>query len=486
MPNQTADSTSTRRTLLKALGGTAALVGVGGASSVLAQQSDTASDETESNATLSGWTSIYGGPGNTRYAPAASGPKDGVDLRWIADPEPESDSDYSTPIVSDETAYVGARKFYAMDTATGDIRWSFSAAEPKPTQENPRTFSTPATDGETVYVGTSHPDALRDEMPHSRVYALDADDGTEQWRFQREPPYRDGVQEQPSYYAVTVGDGQIFAIAYTSLFEHLLVAIDAETGEKRWSTHIGNLSIDGTHGAPVAAADGKAIAKDEGTIVAYEGETGEVAWTFDGATYHFNADWPLAVADGTVYTSAVRDFDEDQNRRERDYKLFALDVADGSVEWAYKPDIDEPLQWGSPRVDSESVYIDYTPLNDLGGPESATVAVSRADGTLQYEGAKLGNVADDVIYTEDAAFDATDGSQLFEYGVSGDDPALYEDGLFFGGDRVFALEPRQGQATLPEPEPPAQPDDPAANPDETPDDNPTEEPDADDPDACKE
>ncbi|WP_167768510.1 outer membrane protein assembly factor BamB family protein [Haloarcula amylovorans] len=467
MPNQTAETRTTRRTLLKALSSTAAFAGVG---SVLAQPSDSARDDsTGSTPSLSGWTSVYGGPGNTNYAPTAAGPKSGVSRRWVADPEPEHDRDYTTPVVHDGTAYVGARNLYAMDVTTGDVRWSFSAEAP--------CVHTPATDGKMIYVGTGHRSNSR-----GRVYAIDSESGTEQWRFTRTPPENVNETRRLEYVAMTVGDGQVFALGRSGLDEDLLVALDAETGERLWCTEIGGRwSVRYTsEAAPVATADGTVVARANGTIKAYDGETGDVVWTFDGAIFPRTAYLPLAIGDGTVYTSAT-------TGRNDDYKLLALDLADGSIQWTYKPDTNENLQWSAPTVDSESVYVNYTPQSNLGGPGAETVAISRADGTLQYEGARLGTVADDVVYKEDAAYDAADGSKLFDYGVTGNEygitggyPALYGDGLFFGGDRVFVLEPGQGEATLPEPQPSTEPNEPAEAPTrdtETPeDDDPVCEP----------
>ncbi|WP_135305309.1 outer membrane protein assembly factor BamB family protein [Haloarcula amylovorans] len=484
MSRQTSDSSTSRRALLKAFGGAAALTSVGGVGSALAQQSSNNSDSSGSTDALTGWTSIHGGPGNTSYAPDASGPKEGVNRRWVADPEPGSDSGYSTPVVYDGTAYVGANEFYAMDAATGDVRWAFSTDDSEREADTDdidigNRFHTPATDGETVYVGTGNPSSIR-----GTVYAVDPESGTEKWRFQRNPP-EGPSQKRLAYTTITVDNDRVFAIGQSTLIQSVLVALDAETGEKLWSAEVGGGDPDyGFTAGAAAAEDGMVFTKADGTIVAFDGETGDIVWTFDGNVFSATAVQTLAIDDGTVYTSGAVGGDEFNDN----YKLLALNADDGSVEWTFKLQTNVSLRWHAPIVDDESVYTHYSPRFDVDEEVTATVAVSREDGTLQYEGAKLGNVADGVVYTEDAAYAAADGSKLFKYGVEGEGPAVYGDGLFFGGDRVFALEPGQGRATLPEPETPEQPDEPADDPDEPTDgpDYPSETPDdSDDDPVCE-
>ncbi|WP_135303842.1 PQQ-binding-like beta-propeller repeat protein [Haloarcula amylovorans] len=494
MSNQTPDSSTSRRTLLKALGGATALAGVGSVGGVLAQQSDSGNDDgSSSNDSLSGWTSTYGGPGNTNYAPTASEPKEGVSLRWIADPEPETDSDYSISVVHNGTAYVSGQKFHALDTESGDVRWTFSTENSQAFEQatgdttNRTYFNGSATDGETVYVGSG----TSKEIPGA-VYAIDPESGTKKWRFQRDPSESEAPEyaqeEQLSYSGITTSEDRVFVVVDTQLpNDSLLVALDAETGEKLWSEEVASDSP--TYGGGIQAAsvaDGK-VFPHRGGLQALDAETGEVVWSFDGQPSAWKTGTQVPVADGTVYTTGETD-------ETSGISLFALNIEDGSVEWKYEPDTAASLKWSAPVVDDESVYINYRASADPIEPTNETVAVSREDGTLQYEGANLGNVADGVVYTEEAAYDTADGSKLFEYGFDGQasSPVLYGNGLFFGGPRVFVLEPGQGEATVPglpakstgDPEDdfPEEPVDEGGDSPDEPSETPNED---DDPDACE-
>lgn len=83
----------------------------------------------------------------------------------------------SSPAVADGTCYVGADAIYAVDAASGDVRWQVDLPEATYWSN-----SSPAVVDGVVYVGSG---VLGRE---GRVHALDADDGTERWREEFDEP----------------------------------------------------------------------------------------------------------------------------------------------------------------------------------------------------------------------------------------------------------------------------------------------------------
>ena len=73
------------------------------------------------------------------------------------------------PAVSGGTVYIGSRDeyVYALDADTGTEKWKFETGG--------WTASSPAVSGDTIYISCSWDDY---------VYALDADTGTEKWKFE--------------------------------------------------------------------------------------------------------------------------------------------------------------------------------------------------------------------------------------------------------------------------------------------------------------
>src|SRR5579871_1566729 len=119
----------------------------------------------------------------------------------------------SSPVVANGAVYFGSGdgNLYALDAASGDLRWKFQTGDV--------VHSSPALDSGTLYFGSWD----------SYLYAVDAATGREKWRFQggQDPDIHNQVGFQSS---PTVVDG----VVYVGCRDSNVYAIDAATGKEKW------------------------------------------------------------------------------------------------------------------------------------------------------------------------------------------------------------------------------------------------------------
>lgn len=118
----------------------------------------------------------------------------------------------SSPTVVDDTVYIALEDvMYALDAASGDVRWGFGAFE---ITTSPTVF-----DG-TVFFGDTQPNT-------PKLYALDAETGDEEWSV--------GIGQ--IFSSPTVADGTVFV----GSDDNNVYALDAATGDERWRFETGNI-----------------------------------------------------------------------------------------------------------------------------------------------------------------------------------------------------------------------------------------------------
>ncbi len=208
--------------------------------------------------------------------------KTGADLSLGPDPR-AFDLWVSSPTVVDDTVYVGGGdgRAYAVELATGRLRWSFATQS--------RVRSTPAVDRGTVFVGSFD----------GRVYALDAASGAERWRFAT----GDVVQSSPAVAGDTVVVGSRAMAVY---------GLDAKTGALRWRRpHSGSWIL-----GSAAVAGGAVVigGSDSHRLEALDAATGAPIWSSDVGGRVLGS--PAVVGGAVIYGG-------------EDFRVYTIDLATG-------------------------------------------------------------------------------------------------------------------------------------------------------------
>lgn len=166
----------------------------------------------------------------------------------------------------------------------------------------------------------------------STLLALDASDGTEQWR--RRP--RGGV--------LTVADGTVFVTHVPGALaedQSVLYAVDATTGDDQWMFEVDG---EGTH--PTVADGTVYFGGFNGNVHALDTDDGTEQWRFEteGAIRS-----SPTVAEGTVFIG-VGSTDGTPTQ------VYALDAADGSQQWSFDNIVDLGIR-ASPTVVDGAVFV---------------------------------------------------------------------------------------------------------------------------------
>lgn len=204
---------------------------------------------------------------------------------------------HSPPTIADGVVYVGGGlsiegvepQFHAIDVKDGTSRWTFET-EGFADDEVPIRSAPAVVDG-TVYMGIE-----------THVYAFDTKTGTEQWRFKPanatvdpnkvDPagPTRTGKTTGRFGGSPAVADGTV----YIGNSDHHLYAIDAETGTEQWRFETGYW----VYPAPSVDETSIYLASWDGDVYALHRDSGEKRWEFE--TQYPQLMSSPAVVDGTV------------------------------------------------------------------------------------------------------------------------------------------------------------------------------------------
>ncbi|WP_192498338.1 outer membrane protein assembly factor BamB family protein [Halorussus halophilus] len=288
------------------------------------------------------WPTYQYDAGNSGYNPEATGPQEDASVAWrysacteagagvvvssgrafagklAVDGETGTANEgnwsghMSTPAVDDNMLFVGTSDLEAKNVETGSDAWTFQ------TDEDAGALPSPTVAGGTVYV----PGAIDDPT----IYAVDAADGSEKWRFQTTADVRVPV-------AFSDGDtGIVFALDESPT----LFALDGKSGEELWTRSL-DRSDPGI--APTVIEGRLYVGSADGGVYAIDPNSGETVWRqqdgIGGA---------VAGGAGTLFV-AGRD------------AIGALDAADGSVQWQTSTG---DLKPGPPAVTNDAVYVGDT------------------------------------------------------------------------------------------------------------------------------
>lgn len=270
----------------------------------------------------------------------------------------------TTPAVVDGRVFVADLDgiVYALDADDGTELWRFETADTI-------WSASPTVVGDVVYVSSTD----------GNLYALDTATGRGGWRF----PKLRNVLSSPTYVDLDQPGPTIFVSGEGPGPRGMLFAVDATDGSERWRFEIG-----AEPSAAPAVVDGTVyVGGGEATTFALDAADGTERWTYqepEDRRSGFNGahamDSPPAVSEGTVFIGSTSG------------GMYALDSATGSEQWNVQTDGGITSSPGilRPSADGEDAF-------------GSTVYVSSTAGTVY-------------------AFDATDGTERWT--VETDDPVI--------------------------------------------------------------
>lgn len=265
LPGQTTNETASRRRFLGVVG-----IGIAGAGAGCLRLDGNTSNETESSdgsATATDGTSTDStetdGDGATGDGEEeATGDGQETSITAPVDGWPM----YKQNIRNDANTTEG---IYA---PSGNLReqWRYEPDE--------RVVTSPAVAETTVFVGDQS----------GRLYAVDATDGTERWRF--------AAGETITAPAVKAASG----LVYVGNYNEELLAVDTESGELEWSA-----TADGRFlTAPKLDSGTLYAANEDGTLYAFDAASGDQTWAYDTQSQLSPTAPPVVVADA-LYVGSV-------------------------------------------------------------------------------------------------------------------------------------------------------------------------------------
>jgi eukaryotic-like serine/threonine-protein kinase len=217
---------------------------------------------------VGGTVYVGSGDGHLYALDAASG-----DLRWKFRAD---DVIHASPAYAEGLVFIGSwdGRLYAVDAKTGRERWRFQAGL-DPLLHNQQGFQgSPAVAEGTVYVG------CRD----AHLYAIDAHSGQEKWRFATAQSW---VVASPA----VAGGRVVFATSDSSLVH----VVDAASGKPLLQLQAKSYMFS----SPTVAGDVLLIGEINGTLQARDLTSGAPLWEFRTEASRANAGWVLT-ADGRL------------------------------------------------------------------------------------------------------------------------------------------------------------------------------------------
>lgn len=311
----------------------------------------------------------------------------------------------ASAVVVNQTIYVnggGANAFWAIDEATGNVKWATNFPVDDFSGLPAGSDSTPIVVGGTVYVGDGFGD----------VFALNADTGVQLWEYQ--PNFGDVG-------GITYSAGVLYLVRSEGFEESSTDALNAATGAVLWSTQFNRQALtdpicDGLGSTPVVAS-GLVIIPCQGQLVAFHASDGTVAWTANAPVNNTNN---VAVLNGYVYATDHT-------------AAAAFAVSNGAQLWSTRF-----VQSGA-AADHGGIAL-HGALMYVGSESGYLIALDDQTGVIQWSH-YVGDVpntpayANGVVYTGTDggtgrlyALDANTGTPLWSYPRPGCGPVVVDDG----------------------------------------------------------
>lgn len=305
----------------------------------------------------------------------------------------------SSPTVVDDTVFAGsAGDFYAVDAADGTEQWKFD-------NWGGAVYSSPTVADSTVYIGSV------DE----NLWALDAANGTEKWRF----PTESYIWSSP-----TVTGGTVFVGSE----DNTLYAVDSNSGEELWTFDTG----DSVHSSPTVVDSTVFVGSEDHNLYALDANSGEEQWRYETNGGVFSSP---TVADGTIFIGGGF----------ANNNVYALSAGDGTEQWSFETG---DFVRSSPTVVNNTVFV--------GSRDNNVYALSTSDGTEQWSfetgGAVFSSptVADGTVFVGSKdnniyALDAANGTEQWRFETEDEvngSPTVVNGVVYIGDDNldVYALD----------------------------------------------
>ncbi|MBI2858466.1 MAG: PQQ-like beta-propeller repeat protein [Chloroflexi bacterium] len=298
---------------------------------------------------------------------------------------------WSGPLLSDETLYVGGQQgdLLALNLKDGNQKWARKLVGPAkggfgclgPAQRSSAVYGTATVSEKTVYAASYN----------GKIYAFDADDGTQKWVYPEKgtlPAIVGGGAVSNGIVAFGDSDGKIYGldsatgtqkwaaaaqgkvwatpvadkgVLYTPSLDGRVYAIRTSDGAIQWNTE----RVGGMVSSPALTQDTIIVGSLDNHLYAFERANGNKKWQFLGGNFF----WASPVLSGSLVVAA-----------NTEGKVYGLDARDGRLVW----------EWASPEKSS----ISSTPVV-LNG----SVAVATLSGKINLINTSNGLPARDPIST---------------------------------------------------------------------------------------
>ena len=277
----------------------------------------------------------------------------------------------SSPTVVNNTVYIGSNdhRLYAIDADTGSEQWHFETEMP--------ILSPPTVVDDTVYIGSDD----------DHLYAIDANDGSERWSLDTgsgavSPTIKNGivyVLNHSGLYAIDVDDGSelwsfeqggwgsptvVRDTVYIGTYQGLY-AVDATDGDEQWSFDV----PEGVYSSPTVVGDVVYFGGFDSHVYAAGAANGTKQWQFETVEGVYSSP---TIANNTLFIGSGQ-FENDEGE---DGGIYALNIGSDDAELKWKVSVENPVM-SSPTVVQDTIYIS--------GTNEKTYALNVSDGTERWQ-----------------------------------------------------------------------------------------------------
>ncbi|MCE9597584.1 MAG: PQQ-binding-like beta-propeller repeat protein [Spirochaetia bacterium] len=330
------------------------------------------------------WIEYRGNQGSGATANALHPP---LGLRWKLRLQEESGKDakaFNPPVVIGDVMYFGSvdGNFYALDTESGYMRWSFKTKS--------AVNSVPFADKDTVYFGSND----------GSVYAVDIESGKQKWAFPTGNTVQSLVLRYKDTIIFTSDTGATFFVDLNGVEQNRIP-------NPVWSHHTFQVYEDVVYWAPRGRSFG-----------AYDMRTREFLWSVDVTVpYAVWYSFPALDKKQVYYSSSYFQGGNDPVK----LTYYALDRLTGNTTWQYEDSID----MGETPWNRETVFMRHVQLLDYLAPSlyKDLVIYTSGDSIIRAFDSKTGSPAWRKQLTYATSSAPTVAGDRIYFGMRGDENA---------------------------------------------------------------